>query len=309
MEILIDTQNFPVHDVLDILLEDKTTKNNIMLATDSYKSIGANYTSRSEMTVSAVNGMDPFILQPRTSKTIDDQANRTKKRAEVFTPSWICNKMNNYCDEEWFGRKDVFNVEAADSWTVNDQIIEFPKNKSWQEYILSRRIEITCGEAPFVVSRYDASTGKLILPPKKRIGILDRKLRIVNENTDKEDDWLTWTYKAFQSVYGYEFQGDSLLIARVNLLMTFEDYLEDRWNRQAKNVELKKVSNIIAWNFWQMDGYTGTVPFSIKKHNEEQLSFFEDETVNKEDAQMIGCKVYDWVANRSQDYESLKGNN
>lgn len=33
------------------------------------------------------------------------------KKAEVFTPAWLCNLMNNHCDEDWFGRSDVFNVE------------------------------------------------------------------------------------------------------------------------------------------------------------------------------------------------------
>ena len=51
-----------------------------------------------------------------------------------------------------------------------------------------------------------ASTGEAI-PIKDRIGILDRKLRIINENTDNEGEWLKWTIRAFQSVYGYEYQG------------------------------------------------------------------------------------------------------
>lgn len=56
----------------------------------------------------------------------------------------------------------------------------------------SKRLEITCGEAPYIVSRYDAATGEII-PIERRIGILDRKLRVVNENTETEEDWLFWT--------------------------------------------------------------------------------------------------------------------
>ena len=37
----------------------------------------------------------------------------------------------------------------------------------------------------------------------------------------------------FQSVYGYEYQGDNLLIARMNLLYTLADYIEAKWHRQA----------------------------------------------------------------------------
>ncbi len=53
----------------------------------------------------------------------------------------------------------------------------------WEDYIDSKRLEITYGEAPYLVSRYDASTGEMI-DIHKRIGILDRKLRVVNENVN-----------------------------------------------------------------------------------------------------------------------------
>ena len=59
------------------------------------------------------------------------------------------------------------------------------------------------------MSRYDAATGEE-LPIESRIGILDRKLRVVIENTDNEADWLKWTQRAFESTYGYEYQGDNL---------------------------------------------------------------------------------------------------
>lgn len=69
---------------------------------------------------------------------------------------------------------------------------------------------------------------------------MDRKLRVVNENTDNETEWFKWVLRAYQSVYGYEFQGDNLLIARINLLITFVDYMQDRWNRVPIDAELKK---------------------------------------------------------------------
>lgn len=68
---------------------------------------------------------------------------------------------------------------------------------------------------------------------ENRIGVLDRKLRIVNENTTEEDDWLKWAYRALQSTYGFEFQGDNVLIARVNLLMTFEEHLQSAMEQKA----------------------------------------------------------------------------
>ena len=157
-----------------------------------------------------------------------------------------------------------------------------------------------------MVSRYDTTTGEIILPPERRIGILDRKLRVVKENTEDEESWLEWAYKAFQSTYGYEFQGDNLLVGRINLMNTFTDYLDDRWHRLATMAELKKVANIIAWNIWQMDGLTGTVPFKAKQPRYEAMTLFDfDEPV--EEPKMIGCRIYDWPANKSQPYESLKG--
>ena len=39
--------------------------------------------------------------------------------------------MNNYCDDDWFGRSDVFNVENADhTWTVSEGKIEISKEKT-----------------------------------------------------------------------------------------------------------------------------------------------------------------------------------
>ena len=54
-------------------------------------------------------------------------------------------------------------------------------------YVISKRIEITCGEAPYLVSRYDTVTGKKI-DVVDRVGLLDRKLRVINENTETLDE-------------------------------------------------------------------------------------------------------------------------
>ena len=38
--------------------------------------------------------------------------------------------MNNSCDEQWFGKKDVFNVENDDNtWKSKGGRIGFPKEK------------------------------------------------------------------------------------------------------------------------------------------------------------------------------------
>lgn len=306
---LIQLQSFPVQTTLKILLQDKTTKKNIIWATSSYKMFGEQYADDKQITVEALIGLNPIMLQPRIMKAMEQQQERTRNYAEVFTPIWICNKMNNYCDEEWFGRKDVFNALNEKIWNTTQEKIEFPANKTWQEYVDSKRLEITCGEAPYIVSRYDAATGELV-HIKDRIGILDRKLRVINENTDNEEEWFKWTIRAFQSVYGYEYQGDNLLIGRINLLMTFADYLYDRWNREATVDELKKIANIIAWNLWQMDGLTGTVPLGNpmeEVHQYTLFEFFDNALTEQKNNKTPKCRIFDWRgSNQSILYESLK---
>lgn len=312
MENLIDLKAYPVANVLDKLLQDKTTKRNIIFATDAYKSDKLDAYKTTEITSALLYGLDTLSIQPRVLKSQQEQAERTKKKAEVFTPAWICNRMNNHCDEEWFGRKDVFNKEVdtkdgKHTWVITEGNIEFPKKKRWQRYVDSKRLEITCGEAPYIVSRYDAATGEYI-PVRERIGILDRKLRIVGENTDNYDDWLKWTYRAFQSVYGYEFQGDNLLIARINLLVSFAEHMQERWQKNPTKRELNKVVNYIVWNIWQMDGLTGLVPFS--KPVAEQNSLF-DFVLQDGDAQnkSVYCRIRDWRAQKSLTFNSIKENN
>ncbi len=306
MKSLINIDEYPVSDMLRYLLKDKTTKNNIILATDRYGSEDFSIFPTDEITVNLLRN-EAFDLQPRVLKSKDEQTARTKNKAEVFTPSWICNKMNNHCDFEWFGRGEIFNKEIEEGWKTNCKKIKFPKDKTWQEYIYSKRLEITCGEAPYIVSRYDAATGDII-DVADRIGILDRKIRVINENVDNEEEWLDWVKKAYQSVYGYEYQGDNLLIARINLLLTFVDYYENRWNKKPLNNSLKTITNIIVWNFWQMDGLTGTVPFREATEEIYQISLFGDEE-SKVDEKNYNCRIYDWKANKSKEYNSIKEGN
>lgn len=274
MDKLIDLNAYPVSKNLKALLKDKTTKKNIIFATSVYSSKGTPIKETEQMTEEILKGFTQYEIQPRVLKNKEQQQERTKAKAEVFTPSWICNKMNNHCDEEWFGRKDVFNVECEQGWLVTTEKVEFDTADGWKKYVDSKRLEITCGEAPYIVSRYDAATGEL-LEIRQRIGILDRKLRVVNENTDSETEWFKWVLRAYQSVYGYEFQGDSLLIARINLLITFVDYMQDRWGRVPTDVELRKIVNVIVWNLWQMDGISGTIPFGKPKEEYHQFSLFD----------------------------------
>ena len=308
MDKLIDLDAYPVRTTLKVLLQDKTTKQNIIWATDAYKDIiGFKDTDHIEM--SHLVGLETILLQPRISKAMEEQQDRTRKKAEVFTPVWICNQMNNHLDEEWFGYKDVFNIEMEQSWKTKEEPIFFPEGKTWQKYIDSRRLEITCGEAPYLVSRYDAATGELIIPPKRRIGLLDRKLRVVNENVKDHKEWTRWTERAFQSCYGFEYQGDSLLIARINLIMTFHDYFTEKWQKEPDKKTMSRIANIISWNVWQMDGFSDTVPLGKPQETYHQVDLFEmmDEESEVEKKEAPLCRIWDWRRNNAVIYKTLKG--
>ena len=280
------------------LLEDKTTKTNILWATDAYQDLGPDYRRDKEIEASLITGEHSDVIKNRARKALEQQSERTRKHAEVFTPLWVCQKMVSHADAVWFGRADAF----LENGSPTEQVC-FPKRRKWQRYVDARRLEITCGEAPFLVNRYDAYTGEVI-PQEQRQGILDRKLRIVGENAATEAEWLRWTLRAFQSTYGYEFQGDNLLIARVNLLMTFEEALWARWQRKPTAGEYRQIIRAIVWNLWQMDGLTGKIPY-CKADAFHQVSLYEwlgSEAYREYRNQQPHCRIADWRRKRSLEY-------
>lgn len=279
-------------ELLTALLKDHTLSSeghqvNIFWATDNYAERGTGYQYSDQITVERITGENGMVIVPRSVKSRQQQQQRSREMAEVFTPSWICNAQNNLVDAAWFGREDVFNTENADhTWTVNPSPITFPEGKTWRDYVRNTQLEITCGEAPYIVSRYDTVSGEPI-PIEKRIGLLDRKLRVVSENVDTSTDWLKWAQIAFQNVYGFEWQGDNLLLARENLLMTFVDYYKAKFGKDPQLKSLQYIAYIISWNFWQMDGLKGVVPGSCGERREIVADLFgETEVVS----QCNGCK-------------------
>ncbi len=260
--------------LLSILLSDKTTKENLLWATNDYQKYGDKYSEKSQIQIDLITGENGDIIKPRTEKTKEEQFERIRQKAEVFTPTWICNAQNNLIDNEWFGREGVFNKEEKNSWVTNRKKIAF-KKKSWQEYIGQTRFEMACGEAPYLVSRYDAVTGEYI-EPKNRIGLLDRKLRVIGENVNDEESWLESSLIAIQNIYGYDWQGDNVLLARENALFTIIEFFEDKFNKNISQKILLTIAEIISWNIWQMDGVKGVVPNSCKEMAKEQVSIFGD---------------------------------
>ena len=308
MERLINFQAAEIQAVLPILLQDKSTKRNVIWATDPPEALRDETDDKSEITIPQLQQMGYEAILPRMMKQADTQQERTRKKGEVFSPAWVCNKMNNALDTDWFGPdapKNLFTEELPQSWQTTPGPVLFDESHTWEKYVDSRRLEVTCGEAPFLASRYDAATGEMI-PVGDRIGILDRKLRVVNENTADEEKWFKWAVRAMQSTYGYEYQGDNLLLARTNLLLTFAEYLQARWERLPTTKELHTVANIIAWNVWQMDGLHLSVPGGKPQPETEQLDLFSMFGAAEEQTPAISCKVKDWRSNKTQDFETIQ---
>ncbi len=276
-------------ELLDILLKDRTSDKNIIWAIDDYKVYGNNFSATDYITIESITGKNGNVIKPRIEKSKEEQIVRIRQKAEVFTPSWICNKQNNLIDGDWFAKENVFNKETDKGWITNSKTIKFPKNlnKTWQDYVALTRMEITCGEAPYLTSRYDTVTGDYI-EPMDRIGLLDRKLRIISENTKTEEEWIIWSKIAVENIYGYDWQGDNVLLARENILYTVLEYFEDKFKREMSITLMKDFAYIISWNIWQMDGLKYVIPNSCKnKVKDEQLTLFKIETSNKE---CLGCQ-------------------
>lgn len=301
-------------ELLNILLKDMTTNKNILWGTNNYLSYGESYSQNHIITYEQITGYKGNIIKPRTKKSRNEQVKRIRDKAEVFTPAWICNKQNNLIDNNWFGIKNVFNLEKEKTWITNTKKIIFPEGKSWKDYVKELRLEITCGEAPYLVSRYDATTGEII-PVIERIGLLDRKIRIVNENVRNEIEWYEWMKIAFKSIYAYEWQGDSLLIARENLLYTFSDNYMYKFNKKPTVEQVKEIAYIISWNIFQMDGIKFVIPYSCKNEIQINYTLFGQE---KSEKVCPGCKknnynihngiyvkIMNWETNKKIKFVSL----
>lgn len=280
-------------DVLNVLLTDQTTGKNILWMTDGYQHLestfGIKMGMRDEIKAEAIARPGDKIIRPRVDKSKAEQKERIQKKAEVFTPSWICNNMINEFDAAWFDRKPApFTTEGSrdEGWKRLPGKVEFPNTPehTWLDYVKYRCLEMCCGEGPFLVSRYDTTTGEVI-PIPDRIGILDRKLRIVTENVGvKPTTWLKHAILALKATLAFEWQGDSLLIARENILYTILEYYKFYCTEKPLgHKKLLELANIISWNVWQMDGLKCVVPMTCNEespvsHKPKEImhSLFED---------------------------------
>lgn len=216
-------------EVLEMLLKDRTTQHNILWGCDDYV-----YPASSPIESSQISDGDAII--PRFEKEKHISKGRRKTKGEVFTPMAIVKKQNDIADGQYTG--------------------------SWIDYVKKKVLEATCGEAPYLVNRYDVVTGETMLL-RERQGLLDRKFMQVSIYVSEEQEWKRYSLLALKATYGFEWQGDSLLIARENIFETWKDYFYQKFpNGKITLDEEILVAEIISYNLFQMDGVTGCVPYS-----------------------------------------------
>lgn len=274
-------------EILNILLVDRTTSTpkktkNIIWANENYINYGTkSYAVTSQIKSELVTGQMGQLIKPRALKSLELQKERTKTRAEVFTPTWIVKKQNDEVEKDYL-----------------DDDLETYVNRTW--------LEITAGEAPYMATRYDMETGEFI-PLIKRVGFVDRKLRRINEEITDKAEWQRLVTEAYKASYGFEWSGDSLLLARENLLYTYRDYYFDKWLAEPVYGLFKDIAEIISYNLFQMDGLKYIIPMTEKREKtvEIQISLFEDETPEEQWIIRPGnrVKIMNWKTNKMEFFD------
>jgi len=246
-------------DILDILLIDRTTSTvkrnkNIIWANENYTKYGKkDYAATAQIKPDLITSQMGHLIMPRALKTSEIQKNRTRLKAEVFTPTWVVKKQNDLVEANY----------------LEDDL---------ETYVRRKWLEITCGEAPYMASRYDMESGRII-KLKDRVGFVDRKLKRINSEINDKAEWQRLALEAYQSSYGFEWSGDSLLLARENLLYTYRDYYFDKWNEEPLYGLFEDIAEIISYNLFQMDGLKYIIPLSEQRIEvtEPQLELFDSD--------------------------------
>ena len=90
--------------MLDTLLKDKSTGKNIIWSRDPPEELQTvmyePVTDRSQITTQQLGLTHYEVVLPRMMKQTDTAAAHAQKG--VFSPAWVCNKMNNALDADWF---------------------------------------------------------------------------------------------------------------------------------------------------------------------------------------------------------------
>lgn len=272
--------------ILGILLIDHTTstartKKNIIWANENYVQYGfKDYSAKAQIKPDLITGNRGQLIMPRALKSRELQKERTKSKAEVFTPTWIVKKQNDEINKEY-------------------------QNCDLETYVNQTWLEITCGEGPYMASRYDMETGEII-PLTERVGFVDFKLKKINAEVEDKAEWQRLVEEAFKSSYGFEWNGDSLLLARENLLYTYRDYYYAKWSEEPLYGLFEDIAEIISYNVFQMDGLKYIIPLSEKKEKQvyRQMSLFGDDT----EKQWIikpgkRVKIMNWKSNKMEFFD------
>lgn len=269
--------------ILDTLLIDRTTSTskktrNIIWANENYIKYGRHYGVSHQIKPKLITGQMGHIIIPRALKSQYVQKERTKSKAEVFTPTWIVKKQNDVIDAGY--REDDL-----------------------QTYINRKWLEVTCGEAPYMATRYDMETGDIV-PLSERVGFVDRKLSRINAEVDEKYEWQQLVEKAYKASYGFEWNGDSLLLARENLLYTYYDYHVAKWQDKPTPEHFATIANIISYNLFQMDGLKYIIPLSDirKRPVKSQLKLFDDNVSDDENLRKAGkrVRIMNWDKNKME---------
>ena len=175
-----------------------------------------------------------------------------------------------------------------------------------ETYVRRIWLEITCGEAPYMATRYDMATSEIV-PLKERVGFVDRKRKRINEEVVDKAEWQRLVVEAYKSSYGFEWSGDSLLLARENLLYTYRDYYFAKWLEEPLYGLFEDIAEIISYNVFQMDGLKYIIPLTEKREKivEVQMSLFDyeepEERWNIKPGKRV--KVMNWETNKMEFFD------
>lgn len=287
-DIIEDDIRMHMPHILEIVLLDRTTSSsrttqNIIWANDNYKEYGeAPYAATAQIMPELITGKRGKLIIPRALKAVALQKKRTRTKAEVFTPTWIVKKQNDIVDGNY-------------------------KTDDLETYTCRKWLEIACGEAPYIATRYDMGTGEVV-PLAERVGFLDRKLARINYEVTDKAEWQRLVGLAYRASYGFEWNGDSLLLARENLLYTYRDYYIEKWSELPIYGLFEDIAKIISYNVFQMDGLTYTIPLSEKRERVQnyQLSLFDLGEPKKEEWTIVPGKrvrIMNWDTNKIEFFD------
>ncbi|WP_277858413.1 restriction endonuclease [Latilactobacillus curvatus] len=283
-----DTIREQMPEILDMLLIDRTTSTskktkNIIWANENYLKYGVKaYAATAQIFPELVTGQMGDIIKPRALKSKEIKKERTKTKAEVFTPTWIVKKQNDAVDKEY----------------INDDLEKYVK-RTW--------LEITAGEAPYMATRYDMESGEPVLL-ENRVGFVDRKLKRINTEIDDKAEWQRLVTEAFKASYGFEWSGDSLLLARENLLYTYRDFYFQKWNQEPTYGLFSEIAEIISYNLFQMDGLKYIIPLTEKRERKAtiEISLFDTDDDTEPQWEIKPgkrVKIMNWKTNKMEFFD------